>query len=121
MYAVIQAGGKQYKVQEGDELFIEKIRGEQGDKIEVGRVIFVNNNGKITSDPQALSKVKVKATILKHILDDKVTIFKYKAKKGYSRKQGHRQNLTRVRIDKISLPKTKEIKPKSQEDNAEIT
>jgi large subunit ribosomal protein L21 len=105
LYAIIKAGGKQYKVREGDELLLEKIKGDQGDKIEVGRVIFVNNDDKIIHEPEVLSKIKVKGEILEHIRDEKIIVFKYKAKKGYKRKRGHRQNLTRVKIKKISLPK----------------
>jgi len=108
VYAIIHAGGKQYKVSEGEELLIERIKGEEGDTVEVGRVLLVNQDGELISNPKTLSKVKVKCTILSQTLDDKVLVFKYKPKKGYHKEQGHRQALTKVKVDKIVLPKKPE-------------
>lgn len=110
MYAIIQTGGKQYKVSEKEEILIERLEGNQGDKIEIGRAILINKDGVTISDPVALSKVKIKGTIIDQLLSDKVIVFKYKPKKNYRRKRGHRQLLTKVRIDKIGSGRTKKEK-----------
>lgn len=108
VYAIVQAGGKQHKVSEGEELFVEKLKGEEGDKVEIGRVLMINHDGQLITDPKALSKVKIKGTILSQTRDDKVIVFKYKAKKGFHKEQGHRQSLTKIRVEKIVLPKKAE-------------
>ncbi|MBI4743536.1 MAG: 50S ribosomal protein L21 [Actinobacteria bacterium] len=110
MYAIIQTGGKQYKVSEKDEILIERLEGNQGDKVEVGKAVLINKEGAVIADSAALSKVKVKGTIVEQLRDKKVIVFKYKPKKDYRRKKGHRQLLTRVRIDKISLGRAKKEK-----------
>jgi large subunit ribosomal protein L21 len=112
VYAIIRTGGKQHKVSEGDELFVEKLKGEEGDKVEIGRVLMVNHDGKLVTDPKALSKVKIKGTILSQTRDDKIIVFKYKAKKGFHKEQGHRQSLTKIRVEKIVLPKKAEAPEK---------
>jgi large subunit ribosomal protein L21 len=110
LYAIIQTGGKQYKVSEKEEILIERLSGNQGDKVEVGRAVLINKDGVTVSDPVALSKVKIKGTIVDQLLSDKVIVFKFKPKKNYRRKNGHRQLLTKVRIDKISLGRAKKEK-----------
>ncbi len=101
MYAIIKTGGKQYKVQEGDELFIEKIAGESGDKVEFDEVLAISTDEGLNVGRPLLEGAKAEAKILAQGKHKKVTIIKYKAKKGYRRKQGHRQPYTKVKIAKI--------------------
>lgn len=104
MYAIIRQGGKQYKVAEGDTITVDRIPGDVGAKVELGDVLMVRTNEKTLTGTEA-AKAKVKATILDHFKGDKVLVFKYKPKKNYHRTHGHRQQLTKVRVDSISLPK----------------
>ncbi|HHU07648.1 MAG TPA: 50S ribosomal protein L21 [Clostridiaceae bacterium] len=101
MYAIIKTGGKQYKVQEGDELFLEKIAGESGDKVEFDEVLAISTDEGLNVGLPLLDGAKVEAEILAQGKHKKITIIKYKAKKGYRRKQGHRQPYTKVKITKV--------------------
>jgi large subunit ribosomal protein L21 len=101
MYAIIETGGKQYKVQEGDVLFIEKLEATEGDNVTFNRVLAVSNdNGFVTGSPLVDGAV-VTAKVEKHGKGSKIIVFKYKPKKNYRRKQGHRQPYTKVVIEKI--------------------
>ena len=97
MYAIVKAGSKQYRVSEGDFINIEKIEGEAGDKVEL-ETIFVSDGGKIEADPSKAAATKVVAEIVEQFKDKKVLVFKFKKRKNYQRKVGHRQQLTRVKI-----------------------
>ena len=101
MYAVIETGGKQYKVQEGDTIFVEKIKAEEGDKIDFSKVLVVANDDNLTVGKPYVEGVKVEGTVLEQGKARKVVVFKYKPKKNYKRKQGHRQPYTKVKVDKI--------------------
>lgn len=101
MYAIIETGGKQYKVQEGDVLFIEKLDAAEGGSITFDRVLAVSSeNGLVTGTP-VVSGASVTATVEKHGKGQKIIVYKYKAKKNYRRKQGHRQPYSKVTIGKI--------------------
>ncbi len=118
MYAVIKTGGKQYKVAEGDVLSVEKLNGEPGDTVEFD-VIFLNDGKKITTDAAALEKTKVTGEILEQYRGKKVVIFKFKKRKNYRRKRGHRQSLTRVRIGAIAGAKKPAAKKAAAKPKAE--
>ena len=98
-YAVIVTGGKQYKVAAGDEIFVEKLEGEAGDKVTFDQVIAVADDNGIKAGADL--KATVKGEIVKQGKNKKIVVFKYKAKKGYRRSNGHRQPYTRVRIEEI--------------------
>ena len=100
MYAIVKTGGKQYKVAEGDLVKIEKLEGEAGDKVELTPILLVNG-ADVTSGTSDLSKVKVEAEIVEHGKGKKIDILKYKNKTGYKVRQGHRQQLTTVKITGI--------------------
>lgn len=104
MYAVIKTGGKQYRVQSGEEILVEKLDVEPGKKVSFDEVLLVNLADKFISDPKQLKKAKVIATVLEQLRDEKIEVFKYRPKKRYRRKQGHRQYLTKVKVEEISLP-----------------
>jgi large subunit ribosomal protein L21 len=101
MYAVIETGGKQYRVEKGSLIRVEKLDVSEGEKVIFDHVVLASNEGKVVAGPEA-EKVKVEGTVVRQGKGRKVIVFKYKPKKGYHRKQGHRQLFTEVRVDKIS-------------------
>ena len=101
MYAVIETGGKQYKVQEGDILFIEKLPEEMGESIRFDKVLAVSKDDGMTIGAPYVSGAAVTASFIKNGKAKKIMIFKYKSKKGYRKSQGHRQPYTKVQIEKI--------------------
>lgn len=100
MYAVIATGGKQLKVKEDDIVVVEKLKAEVGDELELD-VLFLANEDEAVFDKDALADAIVKVEVLEHFKGDKVTIFKFKKRKGYKRTQGHRQELTRVKVKEV--------------------
>jgi len=102
--AVIKTGGKQYKVEEGDKIDIEKLEGKEGKKIDFKEVLLVaDENGKeVEIGNPFLKGKKVSGAIEKQFRDDKITVIKYKAKSRYRRKLGHRQHKTLVKIESIA-------------------
>lgn len=103
MYAVIETGGKQYKVQEGDVVFVEKLEAEDGAEVIFDKVLAVSNAGTVTFGKPLVENAKVDAKVLGQGKEKKVIVFKYKAKKGYRNKTGHRQPYTKVQINKINI------------------
>ncbi len=101
MYAVIETGGKQSRVQEGDVLKVEKLPAEVGNTIEFDRILTVVNNGDVKIGRPVVEGAKVMAKVLEQDQSKKIIVFKYKAKSNYRRKQGHRQPFTRIVIEKI--------------------
>lgn len=101
MYAIIETGGKQYKVQQGDELYIEKLNAEQGETVTFDRVLAVSNDNGLTIGAPVVAGATVTAKVDRHGRGEKIVVFKYKAKKNYRRKQGHRQPYTKVIIENI--------------------
>lgn len=102
MYAIIKTGGKQYMVNEGDVLTVEKLDVESGAKVVFEEVLAVGNNGELQVGSPVVSGAKVEATVVENGKTKKVIVFKYKPKKDYRKKQGHRQPFTKVRIEKIN-------------------
>ena len=102
MYAVVLTGGKQYRVQEGDVLFVEKLEAEVDSQVELTEVLAVSNGETLTVGKPMVEGAKVVAKVLSQGKAKKVTVFKYKAKKDYRRKQGHRQPYTKIVIEKIN-------------------
>jgi large subunit ribosomal protein L21 len=101
IYAIITSGGKQYKVEENKDIVVERIEGKEGDKITLSEVNLISDGGKVKIGEPFLPKASVEATIKKQLKQDKVIAFKYKPKKRYRRKIGHRQLLTIIHLDKI--------------------
>ncbi len=106
MYAIIRAGGKQAKVQSGDVIDIERVKGDSGE-LTFAPLLVVDDDGTATSDRSALDKARVTARVLGESAGPKIDIFKYKNKSGYRRRQGHRQKYTRIEITGIELPGAK--------------
>ena len=101
MYAVIETGGKQYRVEQGSVIRVEKLDVPEGEGIDFEKVLLAGGEGKVLAGPEA-GKVKVEGTVIRHGKGKKIIVFKYKPKKGYHRKRGHRQRFTEVRVDKIT-------------------
>jgi large subunit ribosomal protein L21 len=117
-YAIVESGGKQYKVEKGETLLVDRLSANEGDKVDLRAVMFRDSD--VVTDPGELEKVKVEATVAEHLRGPKIRVFKYKAKKGYRRRQGHRSELTRVEITDLKKltrkpaarkPAAKESKP----------
>ena len=102
MHAIIVTGGKQYKVSEGDTLFIEKLPAEAGDQVVFDQVLAVLGEGSATIGTPTVAGATVEASVVKTGKGKKIRIFKYNPKKGYRKRQGHRQPYTKVEIKKIS-------------------
>ncbi|PKH08451.1 50S ribosomal protein L21 [Planomicrobium sp. MB-3u-38] len=102
MYAIIETGGKQIKVESGQEIYVEKLNGEAGDTITFDKVLFVGGDDTKVGVP-FVEGATVTAKVEKHGKQKKITVFKYKAKKNYRKKQGHRQPYTKLTVDAINL------------------
>ena len=101
MYAVIQTGGKQYRVAEGETLRVEKLAASAGDKLTFDSLLFADDGGNVQVGQPLVSGVKVEAEVVEQGLGKKIIIFKYKRRKSYRRKQGHRQPFTALKITAI--------------------
>jgi large subunit ribosomal protein L21 len=101
MYAVVRSGGKQYKVSAGDVLRVEKLDAEVGETITLDDIIMVSIAEKIQAEPSKLAKARVTARVTAQGRHRKIVVFKYKRRKGYRRKQGHRQAFTELAIENI--------------------
>ena len=101
MYAVIATGGKQYRVAEGDVLFVEKLAGELDEQVVFSDVLTVVEDGSVKIGAPYLEGAKVTAKVVKQGKDKKILVYKYKSKANYRRRQGHRQPYTKVSIEKI--------------------
>ncbi len=102
MYAVIETGGKQYKVSEGDVIFIEKLDAEAGAAVTFDKVLAVGEGADIKVGAPSVAGASVEASVVKNGKSKKIVVFKMKPKKGYRKKQGHRQAYTKVEIKKIN-------------------
>ncbi|GKU75712.1 50S ribosomal protein L21 [Paenibacillus sp. L3-i20] len=101
MFAIIETGGKQYKVQQGDVIYIEKLDGGEGENVTFDRVLAVSGKDGLVTGAPLVSGATVTGKVEKHGKGQKIIVYKYKAKKNYRRKQGHRQPYTKVTIEKI--------------------
>ena len=102
-YAVVETGGKQYKVEEGTSLLVDRLDAKEGDKVSLRPVMF--RGDAVLAGAKELEKVKVEAKVAEHLRGPKVKVFKYKAKKGYRRRAGHRSELTRLEVTSLKAGK----------------
>jgi large subunit ribosomal protein L21 len=119
-YAVIESGGKQYKVEKGTSFLVDRLSADQGEKVALRAVMF--RDKEVIAEPKELEKVKVEATVAEHLRGPKIKVFKYKPKKGYRRRAGHRSELTRLEVTELKMgarkaaakpAEKKETKPKA--------
>jgi len=99
MFAIVNIAGQQFKVKQNDELFVHRLGGNAGDKVEFSDVLMTSNSGSITVGGNS---TKVSAEIIDHLKGDKVIVFKKKRRKGYQKMNGHRQYLTKIKINEIA-------------------
>jgi large subunit ribosomal protein L21 len=100
-YAVIESGGKQYKVEKGSSLLVDRLSQKEGEVVALRAVLF--RDKEIIAEPVELEKVKVEAKVAEHLRGPKIKVFKYKPKKGYRRRAGHRSELTRLEVTELKL------------------
>ncbi len=116
MYAIVKTGGKQYRVEEGQYLLVERLPDEEGAKIALQPLLYRGDDEILDGDD--LSKVKVEAKIVAHERGPKLRIVKFKPKRGYKRRTGHRQDLTRIEITQIKLAARKPAAAKATTEEA---
>jgi large subunit ribosomal protein L21 len=102
MYAIVNIAGQQFKVAKDQNLFVHRLPQEEGASIEFGEVLLTDMNGDVQIGTPYLPTTTIKATVLSHLKGDKVIVFKKKRRKGYKKKNGHRQYFTKIRIDAIN-------------------
>ena len=102
MIAVLNIDGRQLKVKKNQEVYVGRLNGKEGDKITFDEIVMIENGDKISIGQPTIEGAQVKASIIQHLKDDKVIVFKKKRRKGYKTKNGHRQMLTKLKIDSIS-------------------
>lgn len=102
MYAIVEIAGQQFKVEKGRTLFTNRLEGEANAELVFDKVLLVDNDGSIAVGTPTVAGANVKATIVEHLKGEKVIVFKKKRRKGYVKKNGHRQALTKIRIEAIN-------------------
>ncbi len=102
MYAIVTIAGQQFKVVKDQQIIVHRLEGEEGKKLDFNEVLLVDDGGKVKVGAPSLKGASVSATILNHLRGDKVIIFKKKRRKGYEKKTGHRQDLTKIQIEGIT-------------------
>lgn len=114
-YAVIESGGKQYKVEKGTSLLVDRLHAKEGDEVALRAVLF--RDKEVVAEPKELAKVKVEAKVAEHLRGPKIKVFKYKPKKGYRRRAGHRSELTRLEVTELKMGARKAAaKPKAEKE-----
>jgi large subunit ribosomal protein L21 len=100
-YAIVESGGKQYRAEEGESLLVDRLPGEEGAKVSLRAVMF--RADKVVVEPKELEKVKVEAVVTEQLRGPKVRVFKYRPKKGYRRRAGHRSELTKLEVKSVKM------------------
>ncbi len=102
MYAIVDIAGQQFKVEKDRTIFVHRLKAEEGASISFDKVLLVDNDGSVKIGSPYVEGAVVKAKVLEHLKGDKVIVFKKKRRKGYSKKNGHRQYLTQIQIEEIA-------------------
>ena len=119
MYAIVKTGGKQYRVEKGQTLLVERLPDEAGATLQLEPVMFRSDD--VVFEPDALSDVRVDARIVEHVRGEKLRVFKFKPKRGYRRRTGHRQELTRIEVTDITGPGSRRSAPAKSDSTEEAT
>jgi large subunit ribosomal protein L21 len=102
MFAIVSIAGQQFKVEEGREIFVHRLAANEGDKVSFDAVHLIDKEGSVRIGVPNLSGASVKASVLSHVKGDKIVVFHKKRRKGYRKKNGHRQSFTKIKIDAIN-------------------
>jgi large subunit ribosomal protein L21 len=120
MYAIVEIAGQQFKVEKNDEIFVHRLEGEPGTKVEFNDILLVDHDGKISIGTPHVEGSKISGKILEHARGDKVIVFKKKRRKGFQKETGHRQDFSKILIENITLKgAAKEKKAKKETETAE--
>ena len=120
MYAIVEIAGQQFKVEKDQQIFVHRLDAKQGTKVSFDKVLLTDDNGKVSVGSPLVKGMSVTAKVMEHLKGDKVIVFKKKRRKGYKVKNGHRQYLTKLEIEKIgsSTSKKKVVKDKIDKEEA---
>jgi large subunit ribosomal protein L21 len=118
-YAIIESGGKQYRAEKGAELVVDRLSEDEGAKVNLRAVMFRGDGDQIVTGGGDLEKVKVEAKIAEHLRGEKIRVFKYKAKKGYRKRAGHRSELTRLEVTDVKMLSRRPAAKKDDSGDAE--
>jgi large subunit ribosomal protein L21 len=119
MYAIVEIAGQQFKVAQDQKVYVHRLKAEEGSKVTFDNVFLLSDNGTISIGAPAIKGAEVTAKILGHLKGNKVIVFKKKRRKGYIKKNGHRQALTEIQIESITASGAKKTAPKKAEKKAE--
>ncbi len=126
MYAIVEIAGQQFKVQKDRKLYVHRLEGNEGDSVSFDRVLLLDTGGEVAIGAPAVEGASISAEIVRHLKGEKVIVFKKKRRKGYKKKNGHRQYLTQIRIQDIltsgAAPKkaaAKKSVPKAESEGSE--
>lgn len=103
MYAIVEIAGQQFKIEKDQKIFVHRLKAEEGSQVTFDRVMLVDNDGTVKVGAPTVTGVTVSATVLNHLKGEKVLVFKKKRRKGYQKMNGHRQYLTSIKIDDITI------------------
>ena len=102
MYAIVEIAGQQFKVEKDQKLFVHRLENAEGDSVSFDKVLLIDNDGKVQVGSPIIEAAKVTAKVLKHVKGDKVIVFKKKRRKGYAKRNGHRQQFTQIQVESIA-------------------
>jgi large subunit ribosomal protein L21 len=114
MYAIVEIAGQQFKVEQDQQLYVHRLEAEEGSKIDFDKVLLIENEGKVNVGAPVIEGAKVTAKVIQHLKGDKVIVFKKKRRKGYTKKNGHRQYLSQIQIEAIAESGAKKVAPKKE-------
>lgn len=103
MYVIVEIAGKQFKAEKGRKLYVNRLQGDEGSSVSFDKVLLTDNDGQVKVGSPVVEGASVSAKIVRHLKDDKIIVFKKKLRKGYKVKNGHRQYLTQVLIEDITV------------------
>ena len=103
MYAIVEIAGQQFKIEKDHKIFVHRLKAEEGSQVTFDRVMLEDNDGTVKVGAPTLTGATVSATVLNHLKGEKVLVFKKKRRKGYQKMNGHRQYLTAIKIDDITI------------------
>ncbi len=115
MYAIVEVAGQQFKIEKDKKVYVHRLEEQEGSSINIEKILLVDDGKKISIGEPIVKDAKVTAKVLAHLKDDKVLVFKKKRRKGYRKLNGHRQYLTQILIESISMGKTSKTKEVAEE------